>query len=84
MQKRAPAEDRLCEERAGEIRAAQTHRGTGSRAAILLGWTLACAAAAGGCARLPPGENLLSGRRLVVTMHFRAPIDPLAHYFFVI
>ena len=26
---------------------------------------------AGGCARLPPGQNVLSGKRLIVTLRFR-------------
>jgi hypothetical protein len=39
---------------------------------------------AGGCARLPPSQNVLSGRRLIVTMRFNAPVNQFNHYFFLI
>lgn len=39
---------------------------------------------AGGCARLPPSRNALSGKRLIVTMRFRAGLDAFNHYFFLI
>lgn len=38
---------------------------------------------AGGCARQPPGSNALSGKLLIVTMVFRAGINPNFHYFFL-
>lgn len=37
-----------------------------------------------GCARLPPNQNALSGRRLIVTMRFRSPVNANNHYFFLI
>lgn len=40
--------------------------------------------ASGGCARLPPSQNTLSGRRLLVTLRFRQPINPFYSYFFLI
>jgi hypothetical protein len=39
---------------------------------------------AGGCARQPPEQNQLSGKRLVVTMQFRSAVNPLYHYYFII
>jgi hypothetical protein len=36
------------------------------------------------CARLPPNQNSLSGRRLVVEMRFKGPVDPRIFYFFLI
>ncbi len=38
----------------------------------------------GGCARLPPNLNSLSGKRLLVTLTFRDAIEPTFFYFFVI
>lgn len=40
--------------------------------------------AAGGCARLPPSQNALSGVRLRVTLRFGAPINPLYYYYFLV
>ena len=37
-----------------------------------------------GCARLPPSRNSLSGRRLVVEMRFKGPVDPRVYYYFLI
>jgi hypothetical protein len=37
-----------------------------------------------GCARQSPSRNTLSGRRLLVTMRFRQPINPFYSYFFLI
>src|SRR5437762_523502 len=39
---------------------------------------------AGGCARQPPNQNTLSGKRLVVDMTFAGAVDPTQHYFFLI
>ncbi len=36
------------------------------------------------CARYPPGQNGLSGHRLVVTLTFQAPINSLYYYYFLI
>jgi hypothetical protein len=36
------------------------------------------------CARYPPNQNGLSGRRLVVTLTFRKPVNAFYHYFFLI
>lgn len=38
----------------------------------------------GSCAQLPPSKSTLSGKRLLVTMRFRSPINPNYHYFFLI
>ncbi len=38
----------------------------------------------GGCARQPPERNQLSGKRLIVTLRFRSPVNPNYHYFFLI
>lgn len=45
--------------------------------ALLLGLT-------GSCAQLPPSKSTLSGKRLLVTLRFRSPINPNYHYFFLI
>ena len=37
-----------------------------------------------GCAKLPPNQNMLSGKRLLVTMQFRSPVDINNTYFFLI
>ncbi len=40
-----------------------------------------------GCAKLPPSQTTgtpLSGKRLIVTMTFRDPVNPNFHYFFLI
>lgn len=47
-------------------------------------WLVALSLAVVGCARLPPSRNALSGRRLVVTLRFRQPINPNYSYFFLI
>jgi hypothetical protein len=39
---------------------------------------------AGGCARLPPSQNALSGKRLHVTLTFAADINPGFYYYFII
>ncbi len=38
----------------------------------------------GSCAQLPPSKSSLSGKRLLVTLRFRSPINPNYHYFFLI
>ncbi|GEM_PF-3297069 len=37
-----------------------------------------------GCARLPPNQNSQSGRRLIVEMRFKGPVDPRVFYYFLI
>ncbi len=53
------------------------------------GLAMLALAAAGGCARQPPaagntGGTVLSGKRLVVNMVFRAPVNPNFHYFLLL
>jgi hypothetical protein len=38
----------------------------------------------GGCAVAAPNNSTLSGKQMVVTLTFNAPIDPTQHYFFLI
>ena len=37
-----------------------------------------------GCARLPPGQNNLSGRRIHVVIRFKSPPEPNFYYYFLI
>src|SRR5436190_7077425 len=39
---------------------------------------------AGGCAKQPPNQSTLSGKRLIVDMTFATAVDPNQHYFFII
>src|SRR5437764_685346 len=39
---------------------------------------------AGGCAKQPPNQSTLSGKRLIVDMTFQSAVDPHLHYFFLI
>ncbi len=58
------------------------HRTCGLAACLLSSMALLS-----GCAKQPPGQSSnipLSGKRLVVTMHFQEPVNPNNHYFFLI
>jgi len=56
------------------------------RALACLGaiWTLSSLSLSLGCARLPPGQNNLSGRRISVTIVFNGAINPNNLYYFLI
>jgi hypothetical protein len=71
----------------------RSRRRRSGSAAGRLGSNLLCSALFGslllssGCARLPPGEGssvALSGKRLVVRLRFRGPVNPQYHYYFLI
>ncbi len=62
----------------------RSNRRGGGRTAFSVLLILVIVLFSGGCAQLPPNQNNLSGKRLIVTMTFRSPINPLYHYYFLI
>lgn len=55
----------------------------GGRSGRVAGAALLVLALSSGCAQQPPSRNALSNKRLIVTMKFRSPVNPLYHYFFL-